>query len=108
VGKIAVIATTALIALGAACLRLSGNAVLFGVGALVLITLCVLALILYIVVARPELAVLEGTELVVYKHMSLGTKGSPPLAIDALPAIAPAESHAALLNPKPEAEEGNS
>jgi hypothetical protein len=77
VGKIAIIAVFSLGAISVATFHLAGTQALIGIGALVLITLAVLALILYVVIFRPELAVLEGAELVMYKQVTLGMKETP-------------------------------
>jgi len=76
VGKLAIIGVSSLAAISLAAVHLTGNQALIGIGAMVVITLSVLGLILYVVVYRPELAVLEGTELVMYKQVTLGMKGS--------------------------------
>lgn len=80
VGKIAVIIAVALIALGSIGVRVGGTGGLVVGGGIVLVTLAGLGVILYIVMARPELAVLEGTELVMYKHVTtLAAKGIPEI-----------------------------
>lgn len=89
VGKIAVIIAIAVMALGAVAVRIGGSAALVIAGGLVLVTLAGLGVIFYIVIARPELAVLEGAELVMYKHVTLGAKGMPPIAMDAFPSTFP-------------------
>lgn len=77
VGKIAVVIAVSLIAVGAIGVRIGGSGGLILGGGLVLITLSGLGVILYIVIARPELAVLEGAELIMYKHVTLAAKGLP-------------------------------
>jgi hypothetical protein len=75
VGKVAVIIAVALLALGAIGVRVGGTGGLVLGGGIVAVTLAGLGVILYVVIWRPELAVLEGTELVMYKHVTLGAKG---------------------------------
>lgn len=75
VGKIAVITAVALLALAAIGVRLGASGGLLVGAGVVVITLAALGVILYILVARPELAVLEGAELIMYKHVSMAAKG---------------------------------
>jgi hypothetical protein len=89
VGKVAIIAVASLTAIGAATFHLEGTNALIGIGALVLITFAVLGIILYVVVARPELAVLEGTELLMYKQITLGIKDNPQIANSSDPPVLP-------------------
>jgi hypothetical protein len=80
VGKITTVAVVALIAIGAIGFRISGTLWLFGViGVLALITVASLLAILYVIIKQPELAVLEGAELIRYKQVTLGMKGHPIL-----------------------------
>ena len=79
-GKIAVVAVFALTAIAVASVHVTGA--LDAIGAVVLLAVAVLAAILLVVMKQPELALLEGTELVMYKHMAVGVKGGPPLAND--------------------------
>lgn len=90
VGKIAVVAVFALCAIAVASVHVSENGALIAIGAVVLLAIVVLAAILFVVTKQPELALLEGAELVMYKHMALGVKGGPPLAGDGGQPIAPA------------------
>jgi hypothetical protein len=83
VGKISVITAAALIAIGGVGLKLSdGGAfpILVVIGALVLIALAGLGCVLYVITKQPEIAVLEGAELVLYKQITLGVKGQPVLS----------------------------
>jgi hypothetical protein len=81
VGKITVISVVALIAIAGVGYKVSGTVALLAVvGLLALVFLCTLGCILYIAVKQPEIAVLEGAELVLYKHITLGIKGQPALA----------------------------
>jgi hypothetical protein len=89
VGKISVIAVTAFAAIAGMALRLGANAIYVGIGGVVLVALVSFALIFYIICKRPELAVLEGAELVMYQHVTLGAKGIPTISNDASPAITP-------------------
>lgn len=84
VGKITVIAVAALTTVGLVGWRVSGNAAIMSVvGGLCLIALAALGCVLYVIVKQPDIAVLEGAELVLYKHVTLGAKGEPPIAIPA-------------------------
>jgi hypothetical protein len=78
VGKISVIAVAAVIAVGAMAVRIGANAVYMGIGAVSVIALGSFVLIGYIVCKRPELAVMEGAELVMYQHAQLAAKGLTP------------------------------
>ena len=89
VGKIAVVAVFALGAIAVASVHVSPNGALIAIGAVVLLSFFVLSAILLVVMKQPELALLEGAELVMYKHMALGVKGGPPLAGDSGQPVAP-------------------
>jgi len=102
VGKVAIIAVFALGAISVGTYRLTGNAAIIGISAMVLVTLAVLGLILYIVIVRPELAVLEGTELVLYKQITLGAKDMLPPA-ENVSSIAGPVALATKADEKPEA-----
>lgn len=78
VGKISVIAVTAFVAIGGMAIRLGSDAIYVGIGGVVFVTLASFALILYIVCKTPELAVMEGAELVMYQHVQLAAKGYTP------------------------------
>ena len=83
VGKITVITAAALIAIGGVGLKLSDVGalpILVAIGALVLIALAGLGCVLYVITKQPEIAVLEGAELVLYKQITLGVKGHPVLS----------------------------
>jgi hypothetical protein len=80
VGKITVIAVAALIAIGAVGLKLSNAGFILAVVAILgIVALSGLACILYVIIKQPEMAVLEGAELVLYKQITLGVKGQPSL-----------------------------
>jgi hypothetical protein len=86
VGKITVISIAALIAIAGIGSKVSGTtSVLIVVGVLGFISLAALACILYVIIKQPEIAVLEGAELVLYKHVTLGAKGQPALAPGSTP-----------------------
>jgi len=89
VGKVALVAIFAIAAIGVSTYRLDGEVAIFGIGAVVVVTLSVLGLILYIVIERPELAVLEGMELVQYKQITLGAKNMPPSIDDTANIVGP-------------------
>jgi hypothetical protein len=91
-GKIAIIAVTAFAAIAAMALRMGASAVYVGIGAVVIVALGSFGLIFYIVSKRPELAVMEGAELVMYQHVTLRAKGRPSYAPDASPVILPGTS----------------
>jgi hypothetical protein len=76
VGKVAVIAVFAILGIAGVGLRLTGEGALLSIGAILFIVLCVLGVIVFVVIRQPELAVLEGTELVLYKQVTLAAKGS--------------------------------
>jgi hypothetical protein len=103
VGKLAIVGVFAVASVSLATLRLNGALALFGIGAIVVITLAVLGLICYVVIARPELAVLEGTELVMYKQVTLGIKDTPVI-VSAQPVL-PVPGNTALLSDKSGEEE---
>lgn len=83
VGKIAVIAVFVVLALGGIGMRIGGMLALWTVGAILLATVLVLALIFYIVWKRPALAVMEGTELLQHQHSLLlaASKGQTPVPV---------------------------
>jgi hypothetical protein len=86
VGKIAVISVAALITIAAVGFKVSGTpSVLTVVAVLGLVALSALGCVLYVIVKQPEIAVLEGAELVLYKHVTLGVKGQPSLPANAIP-----------------------
>jgi hypothetical protein len=90
VGKIAVIAVAALVAIGAVALRLSTAAsILVAIIILGIICLASLGCVLYVLMKNPEMALLEGAELVLYQHITLGAKGQPPLAAASAPITEP-------------------
>lgn len=95
-GKVALIAVFSVAAISLSTYRLTGNAALAGIAAIVLVTLAVLGVIFYIVVRRPELAVMEGMELVQYQQITLGAKGISPPPIESAPNIAGPVGSAAL------------
>lgn len=75
VGKITVVAVVAITAIALVGYRLTTNtAQLIAVLAVGVICLSTLGSILYVIKRQPELAVLEGAELVLYKQIVLGTK----------------------------------
>jgi hypothetical protein len=79
VGKIAIVAVFALSGVAVIGTRLSGDsAILVGIGAIVLIALAVLIVMLVVILKRPEMAVLEGMEVVHYKHLTIGAKDFQP------------------------------
>lgn len=103
VGKIAVITAIALLALAAIGVRLGTNGgLLLGVGVIV-ITIAALGVIFYILHARPELAVLEGAELIMYKHVSMAAKGITTLPDS--PVIPAPASNPPQLEPSQEPEQ---
>jgi hypothetical protein len=89
VGKISVITVSAFAAIAAMAVRLGANAVYVGIGVVGLIALASFGLIILIVCKTPQLAVLEGAELVMYQHVTLQAKGTPPYLGDSAPAIPP-------------------
>jgi hypothetical protein len=78
VGKIAVITVFCLVALAAPSLRLSPSGAVFAVAVMLTVFLCSLGAILFVVCKQPELAVLEGMELVRYKQVTIGSKDYTP------------------------------
>jgi hypothetical protein len=86
VGKITVISVAALLAIAAVGLKVTGSpSVLTVVVVLGLVALAALGCVLYVVIKQPEIAVLEGAELVLYKHLTLGAKGQPLLPAGSVP-----------------------
>lgn len=80
VGKITVITVVALLSIAAVGYRITGTPYILAlVGIIAFIALAALACILYVIVKQPEIAVLEGAELVLYKHVTLGVKDRPSL-----------------------------
>jgi O-antigen ligase len=75
VGKLSWIAFVALLAIGIGISRSGPNGVLIGIAAVLVVFLCATGAILYIVKVRPEVAVMEGMELVRYKQITLAAKG---------------------------------
>jgi hypothetical protein len=92
VGKICVITFASITAIAGMALRLGASAIYVGIGAVVVIALGSFALIFYIVCKRPELAVLEGTELVMYQHVTMGAKGYVPGNVQETPQLAPGKN----------------
>jgi hypothetical protein len=78
VGKITLAAVFAFLAIGASAFKMGASGAVVGVIAIVLIFLAMLAAIIYIVQKQPELAVLEGMELVRYKQITIGAKDFKP------------------------------
>jgi hypothetical protein len=78
VGKISIVAVASVTGIAAVGLRGGANFIYMAMGSIVLITLACLGLIFYIICNRPELAVMEGAELVMYKHVQLAAKGYTP------------------------------
>lgn len=106
VGKIAVIAVAAFAAIAGMALRLGADAVYVGIAGVVVIALGSFGLVLYIVCKRPEMAVMEGAELVMYQHVTLGAKGKPSYAADAVPIILPGTSVPQISETSQEAADG--
>jgi hypothetical protein len=78
VGKLAVIAVAAVLAISFATTRTTPAGALIGILAIVFLVLCTIAATLYVVATKPELAVLEGMQVVRYKQLTLGAKGYSP------------------------------
>jgi len=78
VGKIAVVAVGCAFALATASFRLTGNGAVVAVIVIGIFGLCSLGSILFVIHKQPELAVLEGMELVRYKQLTMGAKGYIP------------------------------
>ena len=78
VGKISILGVFAFIAIGIATTRTSPTGALIGIFVIAFIVLCALGAIVYIVAKRPELAVLEGTQVVLYKQLTIGAKDYTP------------------------------
>ena len=93
VGKISVITVAAVLAIGGMALRLGASGTYVGICGVVLVALASFGVILYIVCKRPELAVMEGAELVMYQHVTLGAKGRPSFPLDPTPAIPPLDAN---------------
>jgi len=72
VGKIAVIAVAGTAALAIASLRLTPEGAVFAIVVIGLVLVCSLGAVLFVVHKQPELAVLEGMELVRYKQVTIG------------------------------------
>jgi len=86
VGKITVIAVASILAIAGVALKLSTTAsILIAVAILGVVCLTALGCVLYVLVKRPEMALLEGAELVLYQHVALAAKGQPPLAVTGAP-----------------------
>ncbi len=80
VGKIALVSIASVAAIAAVSLKLSTTAsLLVAIAVLGIICLASLACIIFVLIRQPEMAVLEGAELVLYKQMTLGTKEQPAL-----------------------------
>lgn len=75
VGKIAVIAVAGFAAIVALAHGLGAGVAYLALGVVALIVITSLGLILYILSKRPEMAVMEGSELVMYQHVQLAAKG---------------------------------
>lgn len=84
VGKTSVIAVAAVIAIAGMAIKIGASAVYVGIIAVTLITLGSFGLIFYIVCKRPELAVMEGAELVMYQHVQMASKNYVPSPSEAL------------------------
>ncbi len=78
VGKIALAAVFAFLALAAASMKMGATGAIVDVVAIVVIFVSMVGAIIYIVQKQPELAVLEGMELVRYKQVTIGAKDFKP------------------------------
>lgn len=78
VGKIAVISAFCFVALGGTSFRLDANGAMLAVGVIGVVFLCAVGAVVLIIHKQPELAVLEGMELVRYKQVTIGAKGYTP------------------------------
>jgi len=96
VGKIAIIAVAAVTGLAAVGLRGGAAFTYFTLGSILVITLACLGLIFYIVCNRPELAVMEGAELVMYKHVQLAAKGYTPTPEELKTQFSPNDANAKI------------
>ena len=78
VGKISLAAIFAFLALAAATMKMGATGAVVDVVAIVVIFVSMVIAIIYIVQRQPELAVLEGMELVRYKQVTIGAKDFKP------------------------------
>jgi hypothetical protein len=97
VGRLTLLAVAGVVAIGYATAHTSPIGALIGIVAIVFIILCVVGLALYVVKTRPELAILEGTQVLRYRQLTIGAKGYspdaslPPVPDPGLPKLPPDE-----------------
>jgi hypothetical protein len=84
VGKIAVVAVACAVATGAVAFHISPTGELAVLGVIGIIFIGSILAILRVIDKQPELAVLEGMELVRYKQVTIGSKDYVPL-LETLP-----------------------
>jgi hypothetical protein len=78
VGKLAVISVITVICIAGVGSRLAGdNAMLLAIAAIVFVTVVIVAAVICVVIKQPDMAVLEGAELVLYQHAKMEAKGIP-------------------------------
>jgi hypothetical protein len=87
VGKLSGVALVALLAIALGIYRSGADGILIGIGAVLVVFVSTAGAILYIVKVRPEVAVMEGMELVQYKQVTLAAKGHIPDISDRLPPV---------------------
>ena len=71
-------AVVAFIAIGGAAIKAGASGTTICVASILVIFVLMLAAIVLIILKQPELAVLEGMELVHYKRVTIGAKGFNP------------------------------
>ena len=97
VGRIALLAVAGVLAIGYATAHASPIGALIGIVAIVFIILCVVGFALYVVKTRPELAILEGTQVLRYRQLTIRAKDyspespMPPVPDPGLPKLPPDE-----------------
>jgi hypothetical protein len=75
-GKIAVVSVFAVLGIAALGFKLSGNtAILAAMGLIALVFVGAVCAVLGVIHKQPEMAVLEGAELVLYQQVTLAAKG---------------------------------
>jgi hypothetical protein len=95
VGRLVPIAVAAVLAIGYATGHTGPNGAFFGMIAIVVIVLAVVGLALYVIATKPELAILEGLNVVRYKQLTIGAKNYspgtelPPVPDPGLPGLPP-------------------
>lgn len=95
-GRLVTLAAAAVVAIGYATGHATQNGALIGMIAIVVVVLIVAAVTLYVVATKPELAILEGTQVFRYKQLlTIGAKDYspgnelPPVPDPGLPPLPP-------------------